>query len=91
MTTNTYTQTSVPNTAPATSVSTLDHSGSSNTKLSKSEKLRAIWKKTHSDYKSVIEGARFILVFRNGTELVSLEELTEAEIESKHHFWDKHI
>lgn len=49
------------------------------------EKLWLIWKHTHRDYKSVIDGVRHVLVLRQGlgTCLVRLSDLTAAEIEDK--------
>lgn len=39
----------------------------------------AIWRHTHRDYKGLIAGKRSILVFRDGTTIVPLAELTDAE------------
>lgn len=44
-------------------------------------KLGHIWKTTPKDYRSFVQGARSILVLRDGgTTLVPLDCLTEAEI-----------
>jgi hypothetical protein len=40
-----------------------------------------IWKHTHRDFKGKIDGVRYILVFRNGTQSVALENLTDAEFD----------
>lgn len=55
----------------------------------KKQKLEAIWKYTHRDYKGESEGARSILVCRNGTISVPLECLTDAEIEQRSYLWQK--
>lgn len=48
------------------------------------QKLAAIWRTTHRDYKGAIDGVRYILVLRNGgTQSVALSDLTEAEIASR--------
>ncbi|HBC0585279.1 TPA: hypothetical protein I3599_000532 [Enterobacter cloacae] len=52
-------------------------------------KLEAIWKHTHRDYKGETDGIRSILVCRNGTISVPLENLTEAEIEQRSYLWQR--
>jgi len=48
----------------------------------KSEKLDAIWKKMHSDYKSDSNGVKKVMVMRSGgSTLVPLTELTSAEVD----------
>jgi hypothetical protein len=42
--------------------------------------LKAIWVKTHKDFKGIIDGVKTIMVFRNGSVLVTLDDLTDAEI-----------
>ncbi len=50
--------------------------------MTKDQKLAAIWKATHADYKGVHNGEKSILVLRSGgTTIVPLSELTDAEIE----------
>ena len=46
-------------------------------------KLAAVWKATHRDFKGKLNGERSIMVYRNGTCLVLLKDLTDAEIEDK--------
>jgi len=47
-------------------------------------KLKAVWRKTHRDYKTTIGGVQCILVLREGgTWLVQLDGLTDEEIERK--------
>lgn len=39
-----------------------------------------IWRATHRDYKGLdADGLRSIMVYRNGTTIVALEDLTNAE------------
>jgi len=50
--------------------------------MNRDEKLKAIWRKTHRDFKGEIDGVKTVMVFRQGgSTLVSLEGLTDAEIE----------
>lgn len=42
--------------------------------------LRKIYTATHRDYKGMLEGERSILVYRNGTTLVMLKDLTDKEM-----------
>lgn len=51
--------------------------------LSKQQKLALIYKHTHRDFKGEIEGEPTILVFRNGTCLIRLADMTDAEIEDR--------
>jgi hypothetical protein len=49
--------------------------------MNKTQQLKEIWKQTHKDYKGLIDGARMIMILRNGaTRLVKLDELTDEEI-----------
>ncbi len=41
--------------------------------------LNLIWKHTHRDYRGVVDGKRFVMKYRNGTTLVPLDALTDAE------------
>lgn len=50
------------------------------TTMSRNEKLRLIWRSTHRDFKGTIDGMKTILVYRNGTCLVALDDLTDEEI-----------
>jgi hypothetical protein len=47
------------------------------------QKLKAVWKGTHRDYKGTMNGTRTIMVYRNGTCLVALDDLTDEEIEAR--------
>jgi hypothetical protein len=42
--------------------------------------LATIWRETHRDFKGELEGARSIMVWRNGSTIVPLDQLTDAEI-----------
>lgn len=53
----------------------------------KQRRLEAIWKHTHQDYKSDSDQVRSILVFRDGTTSVPLENLTDTEIEQRSYCW----
>lgn len=46
----------------------------------KQQALAQIWRETHRDYKGMIDGKRTIMIYRQGTRLVLLDNLTEAEI-----------
>ena len=48
--------------------------------MTRQQKLDLVWKHTHRDFKGTIDGVRTIMVFRNGSVLVCLEDLTEQEI-----------
>lgn len=51
------------------------------TESERKKALAAIWKKTHRDYKGRLEdGTKTIMVYRNGTCLVALDDLTDDEI-----------
>jgi hypothetical protein len=50
--------------------------------LTREQKLNLIYRHTHRDYKGSGKGEdRTILIYRNGTSLVPLKALTDAEIE----------
>jgi hypothetical protein len=51
--------------------------------VARSAKLELIWKRCHNDYKGKIDGVRTIMTYRNGTCLVGLDDLTDAEIADK--------
>jgi len=51
--------------------------------MTRKQKLAAVWRTTHRDYKGTIDGVRSIMVLRGGTTLVALDDLTDAEIESR--------
>jgi hypothetical protein len=48
--------------------------------MTRDEKLAAVWKATHRDYKGKIDGKKAVMVYRNGTTSVPLDDLTNAEI-----------
>lgn len=51
--------------------------------MDRTAKLNAIWRATHRDFKGKLDGERSILVYRKGTCLVLLKDLTDAEIADK--------
>jgi hypothetical protein len=51
--------------------------------VTREQKLKLVWKHTHRDYKGMLEGQRSIMVYRQGTCLVLLKDLTDAEIEER--------
>lgn len=48
--------------------------------MMRQQQLDAVYRNTHSDYKGQINGIRTIMVYRNGTKLVALDDLTDKEI-----------
>ena len=51
--------------------------------LTREQLLRKIYTKTHRDFKGKIEGRKMILVYRSGTCLVALDDLTDREMYDK--------
>lgn len=51
--------------------------------MTRDQKLKIVWKHTHRDYKGTLEGQRSIMVYRQGTCLVLLKDLTDKEIEER--------
>lgn len=51
--------------------------------MTRDQKLMIVWKHTHPDYKGMLEGQRSIMVYRQGTCLVLLKDLTDTEIEER--------
>jgi hypothetical protein len=51
--------------------------------MTREQKLKIVWKHTHRDYKGMLDGQRSIMVYRQGTCLVLLKDLTDAEIEER--------
>ena len=49
-------------------------------KTEREQKLAAIYRTTHKDFKGQIGGERTIMVYRQGTVLVALKNLTDKEI-----------
>lgn len=41
--------------------------------------MNLIWKHTHPDFRTKIDGVRHVLIGRNGTTLVPLQSLTKEE------------
>ena len=52
-------------------------------KTQRERDLDAIWVKTHPDYKGELNGRRSILIYRQGTCLVYLDDLTDDEIDDR--------
>lgn len=54
--------------------------------MTRDKALKRIWRETHSDYKGTMpDGVKTIMVYRNGTCLVALDDLTDAEITARVH------
>lgn len=51
--------------------------------MTRQQKLDAVYRHTHQDFKGEINGVRTIMVYRNGTTLVALDDLTDIEIENR--------
>lgn len=51
--------------------------------MTREQKLKLVWKHTHRDYKGMLEGQRSIMVYRQGTCLVLLKDLTDAEMDER--------
>ena len=51
--------------------------------MTREQKLKLVWKNTHNDFRGKIDGVKTILVYRNGTTLVALNDLTDKEINDK--------
>ena len=51
--------------------------------MTREQKLKLVWRKTHRDYKGTLNGERSIMVYRQGTCLVLLKDLTDEEIEAR--------
>jgi hypothetical protein len=50
--------------------------------MTREQKLAKIWTNTHRDFKGTTAGVKTIMINRNGTTLVALNDLTDAEIAS---------
>lgn len=48
--------------------------------MTREQKLKAVYRHTHPDFKGEIDGIKTIMVFRNGSCLVALDDLTDKEI-----------
>lgn len=51
--------------------------------MTRDQKLKLVWKHTHRDYKGTMNGIKTIMVYRQGTCLVALSDLTDKEIETR--------
>lgn len=51
--------------------------------MTREQKLKAVYKATHKDYKGTMNGIKTIMVYRQGTCLVALENLTDNEINER--------
>ncbi|MDE5446467.1 hypothetical protein GWG65_34925 [Bradyrhizobium sp. CSA207] len=51
--------------------------------MTREQKLKLVWRHTHRDYKGTLKGERSTLIYRNGTCLVLLKDLTDEEIEAR--------
>jgi hypothetical protein len=45
--------------------------------------LKAVWRNTHRDFRGVSNGVKTIMVYRQGTCLVALADLTDEEIQAR--------
>lgn len=48
--------------------------------MTREQRIEAVWRNTHRDFKGTYEGERTIMVYRNGTCLVRLSDLSDQEI-----------
>lgn len=48
----------------------------------RAEALAQVWRNTHKDFKGVYNGVKTVMIFRNGSTLVPLDQLTDAELEA---------
>lgn len=48
--------------------------------VDRADALKAVWRRTHRDFKGTVDGKRSIVVFRDGTTIVWLDDLTPAEV-----------
>jgi hypothetical protein len=51
--------------------------------MTRDQKLKLVWRHTHRDYKGGVGDQRSIMVYRQGTCLVLLKDLTDEEIEAR--------
>ena len=51
--------------------------------MTRAQALAAVWRNTPADYKGVIDGHRTIMVYRQGTVLIWLKDLTDREIHDR--------
>ena len=51
--------------------------------MTRKEALAQIWRETHRDFKGKFDGQKCIMVFDNGSRLVALDNLTDAQIASR--------
>ena len=48
--------------------------------VDRADGLKAVWRRTHADFKGMVDGKRTVMVFRNGTTIVPLDDLRPHEI-----------
>ncbi len=51
--------------------------------MDRKQKLALVWKGMHKDYKGKIDGEKTVLVYRNGTTLIRLDDMTDKEINDR--------
>jgi len=52
--------------------------------MTREQKLKMVWKNTHKDFRGKLpDGTKTVMIYRNGTCLVALENLTDAEINDR--------
>jgi hypothetical protein len=51
--------------------------------MTREQKLKLVWRHTHNDFKGKTDGVKCILVYRQGTVSVPLDDLTDQEIEER--------
>lgn len=71
----------IPIHAQAESFAALDAAGYKPQLIAKPEALDEVWRRTHADFKGIVDGTRTLIVFRHdGPALVPLDDLTPAEM-----------
>ncbi|RUX16364.1 hypothetical protein EOA27_15555 [Mesorhizobium sp. M2A.F.Ca.ET.037.01.1.1] len=71
----------MPNHAQADSFAALYAASHKPHLIAKTEALDEIWRRTHADFRGIVDGKRTLIVFRHdGPTLVPLDDLTPAEI-----------
>jgi hypothetical protein len=51
--------------------------------MTREQELKAVWRNTHKDFRGVSNGVKTIMVYRQGTCLVALADLTDEEIKAR--------
>ncbi|WP_292492565.1 hypothetical protein [Mesorhizobium sp.] len=71
----------IPIYAQAESFAALDAAGYKPHLIAKTEARDGVWRRTHVDFKGIVDGERTLIVFRHdGPTLVPLDDLTPAEM-----------